>query len=198
MHSWYVGSLISKYSRPFGPTPRKGEGHRAGRRSGNLVLTSQCFGTWTERAICTHWDRIYSVLQDFQPCFASRNHTNVFVNKHVVRLAISKHNFLEPVMMLPSTFLSLSHLEGSSVLHIKWLSHSFPPNTERAGVRFWPMVSCMVRTSEAGFGGQMSVWVWKWHTLFSSLEVGEMVLWVKYFPCKHKDLQPSPRTQIKS
>lgn len=43
--------------------------------------------------------------KDFQPFFASRNHTNVFVNKHVVRLAIFKHNFLGPVMMLPSTFL---------------------------------------------------------------------------------------------
>lgn len=33
---------------------------------------------------------------------------------------------------------------------------------------------------------------------FFSLEVEEVVLWVKYFPCKLKDLQSSPRTQVES
>lgn len=126
----------------------------------------------------------YQYLERF---FASRNHTDRFVNRRVAWLAISKHSFLGPAMMLSSIFLFMSHLEWGSDLDIKGSTHSFPPSTERAGVKFCSMASSWSKQVRLGlesnrlfdFGNDAHCF---------SLEVGEVVRWVKYSPCKHKDL----------
>lgn len=101
---------------------------------------------------------------------ASRNYTNVFVSKHVVRLAISKHTFLGPVIMLPSTFAFIVSL-GMEQCPLHKRVVTFFPTYHRESR--WPVLARGIMHGQNKWG-----WVWRANVCLT-LEMAHIVFFFR-------------------